>query len=46
MRESIANFLIIVVIFCGDKGKALSAFLTPLPKVLAQLYGVDEPTVD
>ena len=46
MPEFIANFLITVVLFRGDKGNALSAFLTALPKVLAALYGVDEPTVD
>ena len=44
--EFIASFLITDVLFHGDKGKALSAFLTALPKVLAALYGVDEPTVD
>ena len=44
--EFIASFLITDALFHGDKGKALSAFLTALPKVLAALYGVDEPTVD
>ena len=44
--EFIANFLITVVLFRGDNSKALSAFLTDLPKVLAALYDVDEPTVD
>ena len=44
--EFIANFLITVVLFRSDKGKALSAFLTTLLKVLAALYGVDEATVD
>ena len=46
MPEFIADFFITVVLFCVDKGKALSAFLTALPKVLAALYGVDEPNVD
>ena len=34
MPGFIANFLITVVLFRGDKGKALSAFLTALPKYL------------
>ena len=46
MLVFIANFLITVVLFHGDKGKVLSAFLTALPKVLAELYGIDKPAVD
>lgn len=46
MPEFIADFFITVVLFRVDKGKALYAFLTTLPKVLATLYGVDEPNVD
>ena len=46
MPEFLADFLITVLLFCGDKGKVLSAFLTVLPKVLAILYGGDESTVD
>ena len=45
MPEFIAIFLITVVLFHG--GKALSDFLTALPKVLTTaLYGIDEPTID